>query len=205
MNGKSDKALALLAQLSYIDDEHIAFADSYIAKKKRFELKPILAATVTAACVFATVSVLLFRHTDESYDTQNFHGVSSPTVASVLKKAEAEYSFTPAQKENIDTFEPCIVWQDSADGKFNVLSLSEDDIELLSTQMHIGAVAANGDEAESVKLWICNGNGETVTPYLQSSPGNIGIDFFDYEPELIPSESFVICLENIICERKTNQ
>ncbi len=193
---RSDKALTLLAQLSYIDEEHIAYADSYFAKRRPSK-KPLYSAICTAAAVFIIMTFALSSVFSRiSTDLDSPADISEASgIASVLSGANAQSSASP------DLFTPCIVWQTEGNEGYSILKLTEDEIKALSADISNGKTAEPHDSPD-IKMWICPGDGTVISPYLIPANGNTGISLFDYKPELIPSKSFERILENIVNERK---
>ncbi len=198
---RSDKALALLAQLSYIDDEHIAYADQYFVKRRNSHA-PIIASLSVAATVFITVTLILnvflssFFTGKPNLDSE----VQAPQESHLSPVQTVLYASKSEQSMQVYTFTPCIVWQDEGQTEYNIITVEEDDIKRLVSRISSGT-KANSDTEEKTKVWLCPGNGTVISPYLKHSSGNVGIEIFDYEPELIPSASFTNELERIINER----
>ncbi len=194
---KHDEALALLALLSDIDDEHIAHAESYFVKK-RSSKKPLYAALTAAASVFLIMTLILGVFINTLGKLFGSPGNDSPdatpkTVYSVLSSATADTTDT------VDLFEPCIVWQTDKDG-YSVLRVKQNEIKRLYAYTQT-APSVTDEKASDIKIWLCAGNGTVVSPYLKHSDGNIGITLFDYEPELVPTERFIEELQKVILER----
>ncbi len=193
-DNKTDKALALLAQLSYIDDEHIAFADSYFVKKHKSYM-PIIASISVAAAVFLTVTVMLNAVLSGMFGSSGQTRPDALTdIQSVLYSSESEHS------AYVQTFTPCIVWRDEGQTEYNIITVEQDDIKRLTSFISFGTPTEAETDVKT-EIWLCPGNGTVVSPYLKPSAGNTGIEIFEYEPELIPSHSFTEELRQIINER----
>ena len=111
-----------------------------------------------------------------------------------------EYSFVSTSDE-LPYFDDGahVVWQIvGEDGYFVSDTLSR--TQLSRIESSIGRGYEVGDESPELecKVWVLYGDGSVVTPYLKTSKGNVSSKVCDYEAEILPGDSFVSCVSDIL-------
>ena len=202
-----NKADVLFDVIGQLDDRMIAEASLPPMRKKSFRFYRIATAAASfLVCVgiLAGVSVTLSRG---SIDAENEAPDMSETVSlslsdNLMLKRGSLSSFKVAADE-LDLFggKMSIIFKFVDESDYCVLNVSTSRATKLKKELlrQDGEKKLSFEEASAVpvSLWICDGNGEVVSPYLESSDGNLGFGaLFDYSPEVEPSDE----LSNLIID-----
>ncbi len=196
---KREKAERLYGAIGELDDIFIHEAIAY--KKKRFSFSVQRLSLVLTAILICVASVFIIRSglieydkDDGSSDTPN-NGTSEYvlTLDSVLADAEGEYFFSESE---IDLFDGSVKFICYDGEKYKAVRVFESPLNIVGAM----SFASSQDMPEpKLKVWLCDGNGLVVTPYLKQSQGNIGYNtLFDYIPEGIPSAEFSEYVNRIV-------
>ena len=184
------------------------------AEKKR-RRRNTLRLLLTAAALAVAVA-LLATGLRQAMEKQYSFLPSAPDKAEEeLTRAEqllADYTFeneltAQSRAENRIT-EPdlfsgvaALYWQSPDTGELYSLPLGDAEEYLMNTG-YGSAYSLNASAptfARLTRVWVCDGHGTVVTPYLYGRPGNIGYgELFEYDPELIPPSSYVYTVKRLL-------
>ena len=193
MNDKELKAQKLFSAIGEIDDELVYEAQSY--KKPRLWG---VDARVLAACfaVFMAVAIAI-----PLINGMNGLGQASKPCALdlvMLELRDGDYLKLQSFDELSYVGEASIVWQYEDDGEIYVKSLSPSQLTRLTRELGKGERAGETSPEILCKVWVLDGRGNVRTPYLESTNGNVGCEIFDFDAEIIPGESVVNCISDIM-------
>ncbi len=200
---KDKKNEYLLSKIGEIDDRYLDEALSYRPKKRNAAIWLIPAAA--CICLLFALSLmrpLLARFSDLSAEEKpNGAGEAKPfdDLDSVLADAGDRGHSKVHSFESLSyiTGEASLVWQYES-GEIFSAPLSK--AELFELQKGLGKGSDVGSEKAELrcKVWILDGQGNVVTPYLKASGGNVGRVVFDYEAEIYPSREVIDCISKIL-------
>ncbi len=89
-----------------------------------------------------------------------------------------------------------IVWRYGNENRYYISEpLENAEFETIKYALGTGRYAGESSPDTEVGIWVLLGDGRVISPYLMGSSGNISIEIFDYEVEIIPHERLV---ENIV-------
>ena len=211
MNRK-DKVSFLMDEIGNVDEKYLDEALSYSGEirketKKRnlFRLPPAAIISVSAACLTIAFAVLLglvlvrlpiFRSVTSQGSEDPSAVLPAETgdrLSRVLKEVKTAERTDAVETE--DFFgEPRLVWQ-TAEGSYGVLRLSSSQsttLKRLMAESEKDPVRVAPEETQDgrCQVWLLNGDGTVVTPYLPLSEGNAGCSsLFNYDPEILPDPS----------------
>ncbi|MBQ7346660.1 MAG: hypothetical protein IJW55_01750 [Clostridia bacterium] len=195
---KQAKTAYLFREIGGIDDRLVQEAMLYRPRKilPQFFL---IAACITLSLALSVGAFLISMRGDKKDESNRNDGdlaYTDGTVAPTLDKilSEADAYTTVASAEALDYFSgnAYVVWQHTdSDEVYVSRVLTDRELEKLTKEIGNGkAVGAQETELTS-RVWIVVGDGSVLSPYLKPSDGNIGsAELFDYNAELIPSDSF---------------
>lgn len=200
---KRKKAELLYSSMTELDDYLLQEALVYRAAQKRTSRAWIAAAGLAASFVLVFGSVMLGNlvHLESEVEDAPVKDAARPISldAYLLEQGEAA-AYATLSAEEVDLFSaPTVVWQFAGDDTLcQSRPLKSGEWERLTESISDGTHVGAASPAQACRVWLLDGNGNVITPYLLPSSGNIGMTLFDYEAELIPSSSFVSCLEEIL-------
>lgn len=193
---KLKQAETLFCAIGMIDDEIVAAAQSpTFVKRKTLWRNGVIAAV--AACVALAIGVgalgtgmlaMLLRGTDKATD-------EALTLDTVLQSAADNDSVMHLAEDDIVLFsgKTSLIWQDGGEGNYCVVELNSDyDASRLKQELYYQTEEVSAEEAAAIncRVWVSFGDGKVVSPHLKRSAGNVGYGkLFDYDPELMPSDS----------------
>lgn len=91
-----------------------------------------------------------------------------------------------------------LVWQYADGDEVYVTTLSSTQLGELKEAMGSGKEVGESSPELDCYVWIVDGQGTVVSPYLKDGAGNEGCAVFDYEAEIIPDDEFVECVSEIL-------
>ncbi len=94
-----------------------------------------------------------------------------------------------------------LLWQTAGDeALYRSRDLKPSEVQRIIELIGKGRPVTNeATETTLSRVYLVVGNGEVLTPYLPTTPGNIGTStLFDYNAELIPSSSLISFLSDIL-------
>ena len=205
---KAEKITYLFRAIGEIDDRLVQEAAFYRPRQSAFSRVMLVAACLALSTVLAVGAFVLANRRDKGEDIGNvgntpmFESPALQTLDTLLlnQRDTANYT-TVSSEEELDLFsgEVRVVWQ-YADSDTLCISreLTEREFGTLTRQLDKGTSVGESSPALSCKVWIVLGDGTVITPYLKPSVGNCGIDLFDYNAELLPSNQFISCISEIL-------
>ena len=211
MNRK-DKVSFLMDEIGNVDEKYLEEALSYSGesrketkKRKLFRLPPAAIISVSAACLTIAFAVLLglvlvrlpiFRSAT-SQGSEDPSAVLPAETGDRLSRVLTETK-TAERTDAVETEdffgEPRLVWQ-TAEGSYGVLRLSSSQsttLKRLMAESEKDPVRVAPEETQDgrCQVWLLNGDGTVVTPYLPLSEGNVCCaSLFNYDPEILPDPS----------------
>ena len=196
MNDKEKKAQDLLSAIGEIDDELLYEAQIYRRTRKRKFNYGMLAACLALVFIIAIALPLIngFGNLSEAEEKP----VALTLDKVMLDCRDGDY-ITYSSFDELSYFgDARLVWQYDDDGEIYSLSLTGDQLASIESQMGKGESTGAQSPKIKCKIWVLDGKGNVKTPYLKDSSGNIGCQIFDYNAEIIPNESLVECISDIM-------
>ena len=188
MSNKKECAEKLYDAIGLIRDDFIADAESYTPKKSYFPKKLMTALAACFAvvlCLNIFVDVFQKNASDEAPENEDI------SLYSILEDAKCE------AVTDVDIFkEEKLVWY--KDGVYCEKTLDPIQHRKLMSYMEKGFKKTEGDADGEYLVFICDGEGHVVSPYLEMSGGNVYADFFSYRAEVVPSEEFTNYVQRIL-------
>lgn len=220
MMDKKDKAERLLDSIGNIDDSLIDEAIGYKAARRvnlyRFGL---MAACVALVFVIAVASPLLKKLAEVgnggAQGGENNNGVVENTdknegnegevgndrlgtyMLSIRDSLEG-YDVYPSAENLSYVGQTSLVWRYADSDEVYVATLSSKQLGELMDAMGGGKEVGESSPELDCYVWIVDGQGAVVSPYLKDNAGNAGCEVFDYEAEIIPDDDFVDCVSEIL-------
>jgi len=220
MMDKKDKAERLLDSIGNIDDSLIDEAIGYKAARRvnlyRFGL---MAACIALVFVIAVASPLLRKLAEVgnggAQGGENNNGVVENTdknegnedevgndrlgtyMLSIRDSIEG-YDVYPSAENLSYVGQTSLVWRYADSDEVYVATLSSKQLGELKEAMGSGKEVGEVSPELDCYVWIVDGQGAVVSPYLKDGAGNEGCVIFDYEAEIIPDEEFVECVPEIL-------
>lgn len=108
------------------------------------------------------------------------------------------YTVYPSAESLTYTEKTSLVWQYADGDEVYVASLSSKQLDDLKDVMGKGDEVGESSPSLACYVWIIDGQGTVVSPYLKDGAGNEGCFIFDYEAEIIPDEEFVERVSEIL-------
>lgn len=205
MNLKDKKAAYLLDEIGGIDDRYVA--EAMAVRKKPKTGKVIL---ILAACI-AAISVMLLSISG-AFTLGSIVGGAirdgivsgrpkpAETLEELLKRESGAADVIKASDASeIDFFDGAyLIWQTGDNKGYCLKKLSDNSLKLLVEKLGGRDVRTGDGTTSDTKVWISCGNGTVISPYLKVAAGNVGCgELFDYDPEIVPSESFNLCVSDL--------
>ena len=220
MMDKKDKAERLLDSIGNIDDSLIDEAIGYKAARRvnlyRFGL---MAACIALVFVIAVASPLLRKLAEVgnggAQGGENNNGVVENTdknegnegevgndrlgtyMLSIRDSLEG-YDVYPSAENLSYVGQTSLVWRYADSDEVYVATLSSKQLGELMDAMGSGKEVGESSPELDCYVWIVDGQGVVVSPYLKDNAGNAGCEVFDYEAEIIPDDDFVDCVSEIL-------
>ncbi len=188
MSNKKECAEKLYDAIGLIRDDFVADAESYTSKKSYFPKKLITALAACFAvvlCLNIFVDVFQKNASDEAPENEDI------SLYSILEDAKYE------AVTEVDIFaEEKLVWYKNGECREKILT--QEQYKQLTSYMKKGFEKTDKKEDETYLVWICDGEGNVVSPYLETSAGNVYAGFFSYRAEVVPSEEFTNYVQRIL-------
>lgn len=200
---KNDKMNMLFSQIGEIDDSLLDEAINYKAAHRKSFNFGMLAACL--ALVFAiAVTFPMFNRMKNAVGNkdaevaediaESYHSLDSLLMDSYGGKYQKLNSFESLSY----TDSASLVWQYLDSGEIYVKKLNGSQLEEVTENIGKGDQVGEDSPEISCKMWVLDGEGNVISPYLKGGAGNIDCTVFDYEVEIIPDESFVECISDIL-------
>ncbi len=126
------------------------------------------------------------------------HGALDAYMMDVRGSSLDNCTVYPSAESLTYTGNASLVWQYADGDEVYVASLSSTQLGELMGAMGSGKEVGEVSPDLSCYVWIVDGQGTVVSPYLKDGAGNEGCVVFDYEAEIIPDEEFVECVSEIL-------
>ncbi|MBQ4090943.1 MAG: hypothetical protein IJC64_01360 [Clostridia bacterium] len=196
MKNKDRKIEELLSAIGEIDDDLLHEAQTYrVARRISFNVKA-LAACLAIAFVLA-IALPLIR----SLEGLNESVPSESAVALdqvMLDLRGGSYHTYSSFDELSYVGKAQLVWQYSDSDEVCALPLTNQQLSRIERAMGKGEATGQSSPELYCKIWVLDGKGNVASPYLKKGAGNVGCEVFDYDAEIIPDESMVECISDII-------
>ena len=205
MKNRKEKTQYLFDSIGEIDDKLLEEALEYMpARKKQYNLGLIaacLAVFVAVALVFPLLRggflVMESDKTEEitlevkqTYDSLDELMTDIRYTGNYMSLESAdEISFTDGA---------CIVWRYGEEDGYFVKPLDDRQLERLNVDLGSGYQVGVSSPALSCQVWIVDDDGIVRSPYLKDAAGNQDCTVFDYEAEIVPTRSFVVCVSELL-------
>ena len=207
-NEKQRKAELLFDAIGRLDDRLLQDALTWRPRNLLAITRALLiAATLSLSVVVMVSGILLALRRDNGPNADsppNNSEQTTPTVSldSTLLAHRDNASYDTVRSEDLSFYDgkARIVWQ-YADSDQLCVSRELTRQELATLKAVLGKGERVGTDSPTLRcsVWILCGNGEVLSPYLESSTGNVGQgELFDYEAELIPSDTLTSCISGIL-------
>lgn len=187
MADKKRRAEKLYDCIGGIRDDYIARAEDYTQNRFLYPKKLIasLAACVAVLIMVSVFSDVFIQKNDESTPD------SVISLQAVLQNDERQ------PISNIDLFSgKKLIW--CTNGEYREKVLTQTQYTCLTSYMQSGFENVKESRDEECLVWICDGQGNVVSPYLKTSYGNVYVNLFSYRAEVEPSEAFTKYVEKIL-------
>lgn len=220
MMDKKDKAERLLDSIGNIDDSLIDEAIGYKAARRvnlyRFGL---MAACIALVFVIAVASPLLRKlaevgnggaqggeNNNEVVENTDKNEVNEDEVGNdrlgtymlSIRDSLEGYDVYPSAENLSYVGQTSLVWRYADSDEVYVATLSSKHLGELMDAMGSGKEVGESSPELDCYVWIVDGQGAVVSPYLKDNAGNAGCEVFDYEAEIIPDDDFVNCVSEIL-------
>ena len=220
MMNKKEKAEHLLDSIGGIDDSLLDEAITY-KSARRFDLYRFgLMAACFALVIVIAIAAPLLRQIEGvgngvGEDGENGNGVVENTGNGEESRDEVAndglgrymlsirdsldgYAVYPSADSLSYTGSMSLIWRYSDSEEVYVATLSATQLSELMDAMGSGEEVGESSPELSCYVWIVDGQGTVVSPYLKDTAGNEGCAIFDYNAEMIPDGDFVDCVSEIL-------
>ena len=203
MMNKKDKTELLFSGIGEIDDNLLNEAVTYKSNRRKNYNFGMLAACFALIFVVAIAFPLLDRAKNMSDHMELDTEADASEVYYSLDNLLADSHGGKYQKlDSFDTLsyfgDAGLVWQNVDSGDIYFTSLTAYQLEEVTENLGRGEHVGEESPEISCKIWILDGEGNVMSPYLKSGSGNLDCAIFDYEVEIIPDDSFVECVSDIL-------
>ena len=208
-NKKQRKAELLFDAIGRLDDRLLQDALTWRPRNRLAITRALLmAATLSLSAVIMVSGILLALRRDNEQkadftpnnDTEQTLPTISLDATLFARRDNGSYETVSTEKLSFYDGKARIVWQ-YADSDQLCVSRELTRQELATLKAELGKGERVGTDSPSLRcsVWILCGNGEVLSPYLEASSGNVGQgELFDYEAELIPSDTLTSCISGIL-------
>ena len=215
---KRRKAAYLLDEIGGVSDFYLQEARNYRPTPKKHIFRNFILVAATLSLVFSILFIMLLpalraivasnvdhevppetREEDSRSNADSTVTDSGDPMAVAIRMApETSYrALSSPEAAQLLLGERHILWE--AGGTVYVSrTLSENEIKRVTDRIGEGRQVGETSPDQNYRVWITLGDGRVISPYLNPSPGNVGIDLFDYEVEYIPSNSFASVVSDIL-------
>ena len=191
----NEKSQLLFECIGEINDDLIHEAEEYKPKKKRSYNLALIAACFALVMVIALASPLIRNLTGMSNEATD-KPVNLDSVLLDSKDAGFETVSSPESLSYVGG--ASLVWQYEESGEYYVARLSARELNDLTKSMGRGEEVGERSPQLSCRVWVLDGRGSVTSPYLKEGSGNDGCTVFDYEAEIIPDETLVERISEIL-------
>lgn len=204
-NDIKDKAYYLFSEIGNIDERIIAEAESYVVQRSRKRTVVKLVACLAGGCALALILVFTSSLTRTLLQRMRNILHNEERLSQVLMDSRDD-NYQTCSEEQLDLFDDKakLIWRYDDSDTLYVLPLNEGQASTIN--LHIGyGTNVTAAEPQPVQVWLANGNGTIVTPYIKASNGNIGYGtLFDYASEIEPDEFLVRYIRELMSNENNN-
>lgn len=198
---KRIKAEYLLLEIGEIDDALVHDAENYHPERSSRPRLLLIAAAFVLVFALVIGTPLISRLVSPKAEGEGDIDLQVYSLDALISESDtAKYSFVSTSAD-LPYFDggAHVVWQtEGSDGYYVSDTLSKRELSELSASIGKGESVGDTSPELECKVWILYGDGRVVTPYLKTSSGNVSSEVFDYEAEIIPTDSFVSCISDIL-------
>lgn len=201
---KEEKQEKLYSSIGMIDEKFVQEADEYtysVIKTRRrhtvIRRVILIAAAVLLLNVILITAALKLAGSSKDYADEYQR-------EDRLERVLIDAKDRSAVCENIDLFsgQTTLYWkyQDSDELYYRCVadSASSKELIVLSGRSASARVSSRLD-MPTVRLWVCDGHGNVITPYIAASCGNTSLGrLFDYNPEIFVSDEYAELVSSLI-------
>ncbi len=200
---KEEKVAYLFDEIGGVSDILLTEAMAYRPRKRQRMPKYLAVAASLAVCCILLAQMLLPTFKENSNQSGGAPNAEAPISLDALfgEYATAEDYTLLSSREELEFFDhkAYLVWQEEGSDTLCVSRpLTRAELLRLTEAAGQGSAVDPEEASPRYRVWILCGDGTVITPYLQSSAGTVGYgDLFDYDPELIPSQSFTSLVSDL--------
>ena len=196
---KQQNAAYLFDAMGNLDDVLVTQAQTPVAARAVVWGRRKRRALLAAAMAFVVVTM----STVQNYFDPKKSADAVPTPITLEQTLmEAENRAVTVDPAAIDFFDSQtkLIWQGAEEDIYYCVALEgARDSERLQNALSKGGQPMSVGKEVPCSVWICYGDGTVVSPYLKSSPGNVGYgELFSYLPEIEPNNSFASLLSELL-------
>lgn len=194
-------------------DESILYECTEIYPAARKRKRIFRTAILAAAALMLSVTLLLSSLLLSSLAVPKLLGLffqkgsESPTdpsagISSEISEPDEERFLLEEQVEELLFADrPSVIFSTEDRKGYKYAFLSAEEFNRISDYMKTPERKTNDGETDGedsdVKVWICDGHGKVMSPYLEKTKGNMGYGIlFDYEQEVVPNRNLLGLLES---------
>ncbi len=188
---KEEKALRLYEAIGELDQMMVNSALHY---KKRSGISTAKLTVIIAACMAVFMAfAMVGAYMNGLFEPQ----VELDALETLLDEESGKEHRIDASDIDYFSGEAEIIWYDGENYYMKTLGKTS---ELSGLQTYVGqGEQVDSDENREYRVWISCGDGRVISPYLESSAGNVGYcELFDYDPEISPSDGFVNYIDGLL-------
>ena len=199
MNNKMKKTEYLLREIGEIDDRLLHEAICYKPARRSGFKWGVLAACLAFVFILTVVTPMLraFSEIGENDEVEN-NPVAYESLDALLTDSVGYYASNQSVESLGYTDSAKLVWQEADSKELYVCYLSEAELARLQREMGRGEEVGERSPELNMKVWVLDGEGNVRSPYLKPTVGNTGCEIFDYEAEIMPTESLIQCISEIL-------
>ena len=208
---REDKLAHLVDAIGDIDDRYIEEARAFQPRRRALPARRVLALAASLVLTFAIVIAALLGQNGLGGNTpppgggnQGGAGDTGDDGTVTVEKllADATATATPlADQSEIPFFDghAYLVWQfEGEDVLYMSHALTQREVNALLNEYGKGTSVGTASPHLTFRLWLVRDDGTVISPYLNKSDGNISRGcLFDYEAEILPTDSFLSDLAGI--------
>jgi len=210
---KQNKAERLFDVIGEIDPLLIADAETppkRATSQVRFGRGAKLVASLALSLIVIVGASTLFfdkeadgEELDPTEDNCQNVQITENSLESVIMSAQYDSHIKTVSEEEITFFgsRMKIIWCYEGDANYRVVSVptsKEQDLLRAIENLKNSEKTTKAGEMPCA-VWICYEDGRVITPYLESSAGNVGYaELFEYSPEIEPNSAFAELINELI-------
>lgn len=198
MMDKMKKTEYLLREIGEIDDRLLHEAVCYKPARRSGFKWGVLAACLALIFVIAVAGPLSRINSSLKHNAEMENDFEYRSLDELLADSLGYYASNQSVESLSYTDSAKLVWQEVGSEELYVCHLSEAELARLQREMGRGEEVGESSPGFSLKVWVLDGEGNVRSPYLKPTAGNTGCELFDYEAEIMPTESLIQCISEIL-------